>query len=336
MKASLYRLTIALMIIILSVTIAISIILSANVDRVIFKANTTSTNRNKIPKYHFSVIIKNTDDPYLKNLGKGLTEQADSSNVVLEMNYSSDSDENDTIKYINMAIDSKVDGIITHAFNTDNFQKAIDKAETNNIPVILLDNDVPKSKRSCFVGLNTFQIGTLEGKLVNDGLKSKSRVAFIMEQYQDFNNLQLEGFNNVIKLYSDIKIETTKNSEPGILGANNVTQDIINNYPDINAIVCSSAKDTIGAAKVLVDLNKVGDISIIGFDSTPEILSYIDKGIIYGTIIPDGYSIGSKSISALMSLKEKGTVSSIINTETTTVTKADLKQYTASLQNGGK
>lgn len=332
----LYQITITLMIIILSIAIAISIILSANIDRVILQTSTNSANLNKIPKYHFSVIIKNTEDPYLKDLEKGLKQAAGTNNVVLEMNYSSDSDENDTIKYINMAIDSKVDGIITHAFNTSNFQKAIDKAEENNIPVIILDNDVPNSKRTCYVGINTFQIGTKEGKLVYEGLKSKAKVAFIMENSQDNSNVKLQGFNAVISSYPEIKILATEISEPGILGANNVTQDIINNYPNVNTIVCASGKDTIGAAKVIVDFNRVGDISIIGYDSTPEILSYIDKGIIYGTIIPDGLSIGSTSLNALVKAKENGRVNSIINTETTVVTKDNLKEYMSKLPNGGK
>ena len=64
--------------------------------------------------------MHNSDEPYVKDLEKGLIDTATSFNIAIETNYSSGVDDyNDTIKYINIAIDSKVDGIITHAYNTD-------------------------------------------------------------------------------------------------------------------------------------------------------------------------------------------------------------------------
>lgn len=326
----LYRIIILALLIIVTGSIILSISYSRKIDKMVMDEKGSMFSSKKPPRYHFSIVLHNTDEPYIKDVEKGLKDTASSLNVAIEINYTNGVDDyKDAIRYINIAIDSKVDGIITHAYDTDEFQKLIDKAEENKISVITLDGDLTNSKRSAYVGTNGFETGSKAGKLVAEALSGKAKVAIILESLEgDSNgNLKLDGFNNVIKSYKDIKVDTVKVSDNGILGANNVTQEILNSYPEVNAIVCTSSKDTIGAAQLVVDFNRVGDITIIGYDSTPEILSYIQKGVIYGTIVPGAYKIGCDSIKTLVSLKDNGRASSYIHTDSIVITKHNLNDY---------
>jgi len=327
---NLYKVIIAALLVTIVVCITLSITYSRQIDKMLMDVKGSLFNSQKAPKYHFFIILHNSDEPYVKDLEKGLIDTASSLNIAIETNYSNGIDDyKDAIKYINIAIDSKVDGIITHAYNTIEFKKLIDKAEENKIPVITLDADMSNSKGSAYVGTNGFETGSKAGQLVADALNGKSRVAIILESSEGNGNgnLKIDGFNNGIKNYKDIKVETVEISDNGILGANNVTQEILNSHPLVNAIVCTSSKDTIGAAQLVVDFNRVGDITIIGYDSTPEILSYIQKGVIYGTIVPGAYKIGGDSIKTLLSLKENGRVSAYIHTDSIVITKSNLNQY---------
>jgi ribose transport system substrate-binding protein len=326
----LYKIIIGLLLMTISISITLSITYSRQVDKMLTEVKGSLFNYQKTPKYHFFIILHNSDEPYVKDLEKGLIDTANSSNIAIETNYSNGVDDyRDAIKYLNIAIDSKVDGIITHAYNTDEFQRLIDKAEENKIPVITLDTDLSNSKASAYVGTNGFETGSKAGQLVAEALNGKSKVAIILESSEGngSGNLKLDGFNSGIKNYKDIKLETVEISDNGILGANDVTQEILNNHPFVNAIVCTSSKDTIGAAQLVVDFNRVGDITIIGYDSTPEILSYIQKGVIYGTIVPGAYKIGCDSIKTLVKLKDNGRVSAYIHTDSIVITKSNLNQY---------
>jgi ribose transport system substrate-binding protein len=326
----LYKIIILVLVTIVTGSIIFSISYSRKIDRMVMDAKGSMFSSKKPPRYHFAIILHNTDEPYIKDVERGLRDTANSLNTAIEINYSNGVDDyKDAIKYINIAIDSKVDGIITHAYNTEEFQKLIDKAEENKIPVITLDADLSTSKRSAYVGTNGFETGSKAGQLVAEALSGKAKVAIILESLEGNGNgsLKLDGVNNGIKSYKDIKIETVKVSDAGILAANDVTQEILNNYPEVNAIVCTSSKDTIGAAQLVVDFNRVGDITIIGYDSTPEILSYIQKGVIYGTIVPGAYKIGCDSIKTLVSLKDNGRVSAYIHTDSIIITKYNLKDY---------
>lgn len=324
----LYKIVILVLLIIVTASITLSISYSREIDKMVMDTKGSIFSSKKPPRYHFAVILHNTDEPYTKDVEKGLKDTANSQNIAIEINYSTNVDDyKDAIKYINIAIDSRVDGIITHAYNTQEFQKLIDKAEANKISVITLDADLSSSKRSAYVGTNGFETGSKAGQLVGEALNGTAKVAIILESLEGSGNLKIDGFNNGIKNYKDIKIETVKVSDTGILGANDVTQDILNNHREVNAIVCTSSKDSIGAAQSVVDFNRVGDITIIAYDSTPEILSYIQKGVIYGTIVPGAYKIGCDSINTLISLKDNGRVSAYVHTDSIIITKRNLKNY---------
>lgn len=326
----LYKIIISLLIMIIMSCITLSITYSRQIDKMLMDVKGSLFNSQKTPKYHFFIILHNSDEPYVKDLEKGLIDTANSLNIAIETNYSNGVDDyRDAIKYLNIAIDSKVDGIITHAYNTEEFKILIDKAEKHKIPVITLDADLSNSKGSAYVGTNGFETGSKAGQLVAEALNGKAKVAIILESSEGngTGNLKLDGFKNGIKDYKDISVETVEISDNGILGANDVTQEILNSHPDVNAIVCTSSKDAIGAAQLVVDFNRVGDITIIGYDSTPEILSYIQKGVIYGTIVPGAYKIGGDSIRTLVSLKDNGRVSAYIHTDSIVITKSNLNQY---------
>ena len=326
----LYRTIIIILLIIVTGSIILSISYSRKIDKMVMDTKDSMFSSKKPPIYHFAIVLHNTDEPYIKEVQRGLKDTANSLNTAIEINYSNGVDDyKDAIKYINIAIDSRVDGIITHAYNTEEFQKLIDKAEVEKIPVITLDADLSNSKGSAYVGTNGFETGSKAGQLLAEALNGKANVAVILETLEGKGNgnLKLDGINNAIKNFKDIKVETVKVSDNGILGANDVTQDILNNHPEVNAIICTSSKDSIGAAQLVVDFNRVGDITIIAYDSTPEILSYIQKGVIYGTIVPGAYKIGCDSIKTLVSLKENGRVSAYIHTDSIVITKSNLKDY---------
>jgi ribose transport system substrate-binding protein len=326
----LYKIIIVLLLMTIIISITLSITYSRQIDKMLMDVKGTLFNYQKTPKYHFFIILHNSDEPYVKDLERGLIETANSLNIAIETNYSNDIDDyKDAIKYLNIAIDSKVDGIITHAYNTEEFKKLIDKAEKSKIPTITLDTDLSNSKGSAYVGTNGFETGSKAGQLVAEALSGKAKVAIILESSEGNGNgnLKLDGFNNGIKNYKNIKVETVEISDNGILGANDVTQEILNSHPEVNAIVCTSSKDAIGAAQLVVDFNRVGDVTIIGYDSTPEILSYIQKGVIYGTIVPGAYKIGCDSIRTLESLKDNGRVSAYIHTDSIVITKDNLDDY---------
>ena len=84
---------------------------------------------------------------------------------------------------------------------------------------------------------------------------------------------------------------------------------MLRDYPEVNALFCSSSRDTMGAAQVVIDMNKVGKVLLIGADETPEIRSYIEKGIIAVSIVRDSRRIGQEAVLTFARQKEHQPVS---------------------------
>lgn len=291
---------------------------------------TGSSVSNKNPKYHFYFITQNSVDPFWEEVRKGAMEAAKDYNVVLEFNSPRFNNSEEEAKYLDIAILSQVDGIITHAVNNEDFIKLIDEAYERGIPVVTVENDAKDSKRKAFVGTNSFLIGEEAGKLIKNATNSEVKVAIIMnsDSQKDMisKNLVINGFLHAIKNDERIKLFKIYSSKFGIYSAEEITQSIIRDGM-VNAIFTLDVINTIGVTQSIVDFNKVGNIIIVGYGSTPEIIRYIDKGIIYGSIEVNPYKMGYESVKAMVEIKEKNATSSFIDTGVNVITKDNYKYY---------
>lgn len=286
----------------------------------------------KKPDYHFAVIAQNTDDAFWQSVKKGCIAASDAYNVAVEFNAPRFTNVEEEIQYFNIAIASRVDGIVTHVLDEKRFTPLINKAIESNIPVVTIEADAKNSKRKSFIGTNSVNIGSEAGKLVIKASQGRANVAIILNNYGDggenvSQNLRVAGFKDAIKDFPQIKIRAIKTSSTGFFSAEEVTRNILYDYPKVDTILCTSSKDTISVAQIIVDLNKVGQINIIGYDDAAEILRYVEKGVIFGTVVGNPYKSGYESIRALVEIKKNEMTSSYVDTGVEVVTNENLKQY---------
>lgn len=283
------------------------------------------------PDYHFYFITQNSVDPLWKEVRQGAENAARQLNVAVEFNNPRFNNPQEELKYLDIAISSNVDGIITHVSSGLDFTSLINKAYVKGIPVVTIDNDDNGSNRMAFVGTNSYQLGKAAAELMIKGTGGKANIAIIVSSDLELDsasqNLKISGFLSTIKDFPEMKVVKTYTSKMGILSAEEITQSVINSQQGINAIFTTSSVDTVGAAQVIVDYNKVGSFVMVGYGDTKAILRYIDMGIIYGTVMSDPYRIGYESVKALMDIKEKNNVSTFIDTGVKAITKDNLAEY---------
>jgi ribose transport system substrate-binding protein len=283
------------------------------------------------PKHHFYFIAQNSVDPFWNEVIRGVEMSAKDSNVVVEFYAPRFNDPLEELKYIDIATISRVDGIITHVSNAIDFTDTINKAYDSQIPVITFENDDSESKRNAFVGTNSFIIGREAAKLLVEATDGKANIAIISSndssQGSMEHNLKMNGFISTLRDYPNMKIIKSYSSKMGILSAEEITQTIIDSDDKINAIFTVSSADTLGSAQFIVDRNKVGDIALVGYGSSDEILRYIDKEIIFGTVASDPYKMGYESLKALVDIKSGKSVPTFIDTEVKVITKKNLDTF---------
>ncbi|MDF2892477.1 MAG: periplasmic sugar-binding protein [Clostridia bacterium] len=280
------------------------------------------------PKYHFYFIAQNSVDPFWNEVMQGVEKSAKDNNVVVESNVPRFNNPQEELKFMDIAVISKVDGIITHVPGGIDYTGAIDKAYDDGIPVITIETDDSESKRYAFAGTNSFELGKEAARLLIEATNAKANVAVILngdlEEDAIEHNLKMNGFISTLKEYSDMKIVRTYTSKMGILSAEEITQTIIDSEEGINAIFTFSSADTLGSAQLIVDRSRVGKIVLVGYGSSEEILRYIDKEIIYGTVASDPYKMGYESVKALVDVKDGKSIPSFIDTQVKVITKKTL------------
>jgi len=275
-------------------------------------------------KYHFSVIVSDMEDDFYNKFEKGVNQAKEEYNVEIEIN-KIDTTAIKELKYMDIAISSKVDGIIVQPEEEIEYKEYINKAIGKEIPVITVVSDVEDSDRYCFVGSDKYRLGYEAADMIVKETKAQANIATIIQSPRDE---QRNGFQKVIDEYEGLEVVAAQKTSLSFLSGEYVTSKIIRQYPEVNVIYCTSLSDTLGAAQVIVDYNKVGDVKIFGTGINEAILEYIEKGVISGTVERNPYKIGYESVKKIYDIKEKGfKEKEIINTNIKVITIDNLSEY---------
>lgn len=311
--------------------ILIMLILAASLNLYRLESKKVMVHTKK-PTYHFFIIGQNSVDPFWKAVKQGVQKASEEYDVVIEFFAPRFNNPKEELKYLDIAILSNVDGIITHSFNTPDFTRLINKAYARGIPVVSIENDAPKSNRKAFVGTNSFLLGKKAGKLMIEATGGRANIGIIVSNDYGLSsverqNMEINGFLSTIKNYPNMKLVKVYNSKMGILGAEEITQKIIDSEEKIDAIYTTNSIDTLGSAQIIVENNKVGHMVLVGYGDTEKILRYIKNRIIYGTVMSYPYEMGYESVKALVNIKEKNNTSNFIDTGVRVITKKNIVEY---------
>ncbi|RKD33177.1 substrate-binding domain-containing protein [Thermohalobacter berrensis] len=317
------------------IILILTILIIINLIFLYYNNNQQKISSKLKPRYHFYVVAPNSVDPFWREVRLGVEDAAKDYNVVVEFNAPKFNNPQEELKYLDMAVISNVDGIITHVSNGLDFTSLINEAYNRGIPVVTIENDDKKSNRNAFVGTTSFLLGKEAAKLMIKATKGKANIAIIVSNDYELDtvsqNLKINGFLSAIKNYAEMKVVKIYTSKMGILSAEEITETILNDEQNINAIYTTSSVDTLGTAQQIVNQNEVGNITLVGYGDSESILRYIRKGIIYGTVMSDPYKMGYESLKALIDIEENNNVSTFIDTGVKVLTTYTL--YEESLQN---
>ena len=326
-----YKIMLLVIILMACVSAAGSLYYFNKVNSVYNKDNTYPFSAD--PKYHFSLILKSEDDIYWQQFKEGAVEAGKVYSAAIEYNHVTEWDSNgETVEYINIASESKVNGIIVAAENTDEYINAINRATERGVNIVVGVVESVNSNRLTYVGTNFYEYGVQAAKLIKEAggddewvnlaviLSSRSNEGTdTVSTTQD--DVMLNGLNSALENESRINLVSTLYRSSNLLGAEDLTRDILTQYPDIDVIFCTNAKDTVAAARVIVERNLVGQVVIVGTDVTDEIIYDIEKGIVFGVLDRNGYEAGYDSVRVLCD--------SIGNTFQSSYVDIDIDIYTA-------
>lgn len=256
--------------------------------------------------YHFAMIVHNTEETYWQQVYSGASDLARRENVALEYYSSRFLNLKELERFLEMAVLSSVDGLLISIPDKPEFRNLINEAIAKGIPVVAFSGSFPGNNRLSEIGISMYVLGYKSGEALHKAVRDRVKAAvlinsnFSIVSYNDY----LKGFQEAIQDYPNLSLDLVVNSKGESISAEGQTQFILKNHPEIKAIICTDPNDTLGVAKVVVDLNQVSQITIIGSGLTKEIMNYIKLGVIKGVWANDPYELGFQGVSTLLQLKK--------------------------------
>jgi ribose transport system substrate-binding protein len=138
------------------------------------------------------------------------------------------------------------------------------------------------------------------------------------------NDQRDEGLMEVIAGQPGIRVLATEYCNSVEDQAQALTQDIALRYPDVDAIVCLNAQGTVGAARAVSGMDAAGRIKIIGFDSTPEEIGFLEKGTVQALVVQNPYSMGYLGVKYAIDAIRGRPVPYLKNTDSSVVDKGNM------------
>lgn len=289
-------------------------------------------------QYHVAIISENPTDSFWKKIYQGAKDAGKGDQILIENFGETLSGEYSTEELMEMAIATRVDGIIVQVSDEEAVSAQIDKAEEQNIPVITIRSDAPASKRVSFVSGNDYAIGEMYGNQINNIAQKKAeeedrkiRVTVLLNS-EERNAAPNVIFTAISETTASIasKIELTSKviDNTGMFESEENVRDLIldTSYPDI--IVCMSAVDTSSAIQCVVDYNKVGQTSIIGYYAQKDTLEGIQKGIVESSVLINPTEWGKTAEQGMNEYLKKRHISEYLTVSPELITADNIKKYT--------
>lgn len=255
--------------------------------------------RHQDIQYRLVLITQEMDTPFWDKVGKGALEEAVRQGVSLEVWGSYGNNKEDFLKKMEIAIHSKVDGIIIQGLNTEKFNKLSKiKASFYGIPTITVANDVPMSEslRRTYVGSDHYKAGRIIAKQLISDMGIRGNVILMYDDHEEnYQEQRLKGILDVLSNYSSIEItqaQTLATREQVVT----TTREVLNQVPNADAFISVNANFVGTLIQEIRKRSQVEPYYIYSFDDGPDSESLLLEGKLDGIIGQSPETMGKVSV----------------------------------------
>ena len=277
----------------------------------------------EVYRYKYDMIVDSPDSSFWQAVYGCAQDWAQKNDAILELKGSGKENDYTKLDYMNMSIASNADGIILQYSGEQGLEAKINEAVQKGIPVVTVMGDAVHSKRQSFVGVSDYQLGSAYGEKVAEYVTEDTQSILILlkKNIDDMNQSQIyTQISNAAqaKTGADAEIKVTGKNllSTGTFETEEAVTDIFqqkDKVPDI--LVCMDEETTECARQAVLDFNLAGKVTIIGYYSSEDILTAVEKGVISVTCDVDTDQLGKYTIEALTEYQKDGRTNSYYNVD---------------------
>lgn len=255
------------------------------------------------------VILFGNSNPFFDEVMKGVRYQEERlagyncSVLVRQISY----DASQQIAAIGELLSQEVHGIVLAPYNAPVITEKINSLYDMGIPVVTVNTDIDHSRRIAYVGSNYFLSGETAGGLMGLMTRGEIQAGIVLGSQQVLCHTdRVAGFRNCIeKKYPHIHVAATIQNQDDEVESFRVTQTLLQNHPEINALYFA-AGGVYGGCKAVIALHREHTITIITHDRVDTTRCFVLDGLISATICQQPFLQGSQSLDILFNYLTAG------------------------------
>ncbi len=112
------------------------------------------------------------------------------------------------------------------------------------------------------------------------------------------NETRVEGFKRGMAKHPGMELVAQQSSDSSYNRALQVTQDILTANPGLDAIYAANEPSVLGAAEAVRQAGKVGEVKIVGWDTSDGQIEALRDGVVTGLIGQNPFKMGYASVDA--------------------------------------
>lgn len=182
-----------------------------------------------------------------------------------------------------LIIETSPDGVVLAPFFSRESKQFIAELKERNIPYVFIDSNIKECEKLSYIGQDSFQSGTLAGKLLSYSTPESSTILVLhfAKQLDNMNHLiqREKGFYEYFRKNGvDRKLVTREIPDPTEKESQNEIAELIKSSPDIKGIFVTNSQ-VYYLARIIEKLGMTG-IKVIGHDLIKENISFLRKDTI--------------------------------------------------------
>ncbi len=254
------------------------------------------------PGIKIGVVLKSLTNQYWQGIESGVKAGAAKYNVEVTVQAaSSESSATQQLTIAQTLFGKGFSAFILSPESTSNLVPAVKQMQDAGLPII--NTDDARIAATVYVGPSHELDGSQAADYIAEHLPNGGKVAQIEGQAgSSAAILRIKGYKEGIAKHPNLDLVASVPGNWDGAQSYNATQNLLQKYPDLEAIYADNDTMAVGAAKAVSDAGQAGKIIIVGTDGIPAAMDAIQKGTMAATITPLPYYQGFWSVEAAVRL----------------------------------
>ena len=205
------------------------------------------------------------------------------------------------IAIVENLIARRVAGIVLAPVDEEALVAVVERAIAEGIPVSIFDSGIKSDKIVSYVATDNYEAGRLAARRMGEILGGQGKVGVIgfmpgsastMQREQGFLDELAESFPAIGNL--GVRFNMADRSK-----AMAEAENLMTAHPDLAGLFADNESSTDGTVRAVKQRGKAGQVKVVGFDASPELLAEMRAGAIDSIVVQDPFKMGYEATRAM-------------------------------------